>query len=154
MFSGRATGNSRFEMTKFPPPANGKIPENSRFPNWQFLWVYTAQKSYQTSLRAYIANVNDVEESLRPILESRREWNRSMSWLPDQILLCLILFVLCAPGECSSWEYLGLLGPISFLIYMDDIQHCTIVTVDFTYLLMTLMYLFLLVVKQYQTIAT
>jgi len=74
------------------------------------------------------------------------------TWLPDQILLCLILFVLCAPGECSSWEYLGLLGPILFLIYMDDIQHCTIVTVDFTYLLMTLMYLFLLVVKQYQTL--
>ena len=44
------------------------------------------------------------------------------TWLPDQILLCLILFVLCAPGECSSWEYLGLLGPILFLIYMDDIQ--------------------------------
>ena len=55
------------------------------------------------------------------------------TWMPDQILLCLILFVLCAPGECSSWEYLGLLGPILFLIYMDDIQHCTIVTVDFTY---------------------
>ena len=60
--------------------------------------------------------------------------------------------MLCAPGECSSWEYLGLLGPILFLIYMDDIQHCTIVTVDFTYLLMTLMYVFLLVVKQYQTL--
>jgi len=30
------------------------------------LWVYTAQKSYQTSLQAYIANVNDIEESLRP----------------------------------------------------------------------------------------
>ena len=74
--------------------------------------------------------------------------------LPDQIRLCLILFVLCAPRECSSWEYLGLLGPILFLIYIDDIQHCTrpIVTVDFTYLLMTLMYLFLLVVKQYQTL--
>ena len=37
--------------------------------------------------------------------------------------------MLCAPGECSSWEYLGLLGPILFLIYMGDIQHCTIVTV-------------------------
>jgi len=114
----RATGNSRFEMTKFPP-ANGKIPENSRFPNWQYLWVYAAQKSYQTSLQAYIANVNDVEESLRPILESRREWNRS---IPGCQTRCLILFVLCAPGECSSWEYLGLLGPILFLIYMDDIQ--------------------------------
>ena len=35
--------------------------------------TYTAQKSCQTSLQAYIANVKDVEESLRPILESRRE---------------------------------------------------------------------------------
>jgi len=43
------------------------------------------------------------------------------TWMPDQILLCLILYVLCATGECS-WEYLGLLGPILFLIYMDDIQ--------------------------------
>ena len=74
------------------------------------------------------------------------------TWMPDQILLCLILFVLCAAGECSSWEYLGLLGPILFLTYMDDIQHCTIVTVDITYLLTTLMYLFLLVVKQYPTL--
>ena len=30
--------------------------------------------------------------------------------------------MLCAPGECSSWGYLGLLGPILFLIYMDDIR--------------------------------
>ena len=58
----RATGNSRFEMTKFPPPTE-------KFPKIPVSQI----DSYQTSLQAYTANVNDVEESLRPILESRRE---------------------------------------------------------------------------------
>jgi len=69
----RATGNSRFEMTEFPPPTE-KFP----FPKLTVFVGIHGTKSYQTSLQACIANVNDVEESLRPILESRREWNRSI----------------------------------------------------------------------------
>jgi len=48
------------------PPANGKIPENSRFPNWQFLWVYIhgTKKLSDKPTGIYIENVNDVEESL------------------------------------------------------------------------------------------
>jgi len=54
-------------MTKFPPPTE-KFP----FPKLTVFVGIHGAKSYQTSL-AYIANGNDVEESLRPILEPRRE---------------------------------------------------------------------------------
>ena len=32
-YSGKATGNSRFDRQKFPPPLSVKIPENSRYEN-------------------------------------------------------------------------------------------------------------------------
>ena len=89
--------------------------------------------------------VNDVEESLRPILESRCEWNRSIVFQylaarPDP-LMSNIVCVVCPRGVFflgvvgASWAYLvfDLHGWYSALYYM---------TVDFTYLLMTLMYLF------------
>ena len=68
----RATGNSRFEMTKFPPPTD-KFP---KIPVSQIdsFCGYTRHKiAIRQAYRHNIANVNDVEESLRPILESRRE---------------------------------------------------------------------------------
>ena len=60
-------------MTKFPPPTE-KFP---KIPVSQIdsFCGYTRhiKLSDKPTLQAYIANVNDVEESLRPILESRRE---------------------------------------------------------------------------------
>jgi len=68
-------------MTKFPPPIE-KFPKISVSQIDSFCGYTRHKKSYKTSLQAYIANVNDVEESLRPILESRQ----INTWLPDQIL--------------------------------------------------------------------
>jgi len=55
--------------------------KNSRkFPFVKFavLTGIHATKSYHSSLQAYIATVNNVEESLRPILEYQTAWNRAM----------------------------------------------------------------------------
>ena len=65
------------------------------------------------------------------------ETDQYLAARPDP-LMSNIVCVVC-PRGVFFLGVLGLLGPILFLIYMDDIQHCTIVTVDFTYLLMTLM---------------
>ena len=116
----RATGNSRFVMTK-SPPANGKIPV-SQIDSFCGYTLYTAQKSYQTSLQAYIANINDVEELLTLYLGrfwSQDSWMKQINtWLPD---LCLC----CVPQGSvllgSTWGFLGL---SCFWSYMDDIQHC------------------------------
>ena len=129
-------------------PRQRKNSRKFQFPKFTvFVGIHGTKKisDKPTGIYCDLRIVNDVEESLRPILESRCEWNRSIVFQylaarPDP-LMSNIVCVVCPRGVFflgvvgASWAYLvfDLHGWYSALYYM---------TVDFTYLLMTLMYLF------------
>ena len=110
----RATGNSHFEMTKFPPPRQRKNSRKFPFPKLTvFVGIHGTKKLSDKPTGIYCECQRCWGITYRPILESRREWNRSIPGCQTRSsLMSNTVCVVCPRGVFflglfgASWAYL------------------------------------------------